>query len=134
MTTATATKIMITKLDHVQLAIPPGSEDRCRPFYIDLLGMTEVKKPDILAKRGGLWLRSGAVEIHLGVEADFRAARKAHPGLRVSDLDGLAERLAGAGFAPKWDTDLPHIRRFHVSDPVGNRLEIIAEEGQSGHV
>ena len=92
-----ATKNLITKLDHVQLAIPPGSEDRCRPFYVGLLGMTEVKKPDILAKRGGLWLRSGPVEIHLGVEADFRPARKAHPALRVSDLDGLAERLAGAG-------------------------------------
>jgi len=124
---------VITKLDHVQLAIPPGSEDRLRPFYVDLLGMTEVKKPDILAKRGGLWLRSGPVEIHLGVEADFRPARKAHPGLRVNDLDDLAKRLAGAGYEPKWDSDLPHIRRFHVSDPVGNRLEIIQEANQAGH-
>ena len=60
-------------------------------------------------------------------------ARKAHPGLRVSDLDDLAQRLAGAGYEPKWDTDLPDIRRFHVSDPVGNRLEIIQEAHQAGH-
>ena len=78
---------MITQLDHILLAIPPGAEDRCRPFYVGLLGMTEVEKPDILAKRGGLWLRSGVVVLHLGVEAEFRPARKAHPALRVSDLD-----------------------------------------------
>ena len=102
-------------------------------YVVALHAGTEVKKPDILAKRGGLWLRSGPVEIHLGVEADFRPARKAHPAVRVSDLDGLAERLAAAGYEPKWDTDLPHIRRFHVSDPVGNRLEIIEEANQAGH-
>ncbi len=118
-------KEMITGLDHVQLAIPPGAEERCRPFYIGLLGMTELKKPDILAKRGGLWLRSGPVEIHLGVEADFRPARKAHPAIRVADLDALAERLLRAGHEIKWDTDIPQVRRFHASDPVGNRLEFI---------
>src|SRR5207302_11472218 len=68
-----------------------------------------------------------------GVEADFHPARKAHPGLRVNDLDDLAKRLAGAGYEPKWDTDLPDIRRFHVSDPVGNRLETIQEAHQAGH-
>src|ERR1700756_6038784 len=97
----------ITKLDHIQLAIPPGSEDSCRPFYIGLLGMTEVKKPDILAKRGGLWLRSGPVEIHLGVEADFRPARKAHPGLRVTGLADLAKRLPKPRHQPQRATHLP---------------------------
>jgi catechol 2,3-dioxygenase-like lactoylglutathione lyase family enzyme len=120
-----AVRQMVTALDHVQLAIPPGSEDRLRPFYVGLLGMTEVKKPEILAKRGGLWLRSGAVEIHLGVEADFRPARKAHPALRIADLDTLAERFERAGHAVKWDTDIPEVRRFHADDPVGNRIEFI---------
>ena len=120
-------------LHHVLLAIPEGGEDACRPFYTGVLGMTELVKPPRLAARGGLWVRADNVEIHLGVEKDFRPARKAHPGLRVSDLDELAKRLAGAGYEPKWDTDLPHIRRFHVSDPVGNRLEIIQEANQAGH-
>jgi len=120
-----AVREMVTALDHVQLAIPPGSEDRLRPFYIGLLGMTEVKKPPILAKRGGLWLCSGPVVIHLGVEADFRPARKAHPALRIADLDALAERFTRAGHEVKWDTDIPEVRRFHASDPVGNRIEFI---------
>ena len=123
----------ITKLDHVQLAIPPGSEDSCRPFYVGLLGMTELVKPKILAARGGLWLRSGPVEIHLGVEADFRPARKAHPAICVSDLEDIAERLRRAGYEPRWDTDIPQVRRFHVSDPVGNRLEFIDDSSQAGH-
>ena len=118
---------MITQLDHILLAIPPGAEDRCRPFYVGLLGMAEVEKPDILAKRGGLWLRSGVVVLHLGVEAEFRPARKAHPALRVSDLDGLAKRFVDAGIAPKWDTDVAEIRRFFAFDPVGNRLEFVEE-------
>jgi catechol 2,3-dioxygenase-like lactoylglutathione lyase family enzyme len=119
---------MLTRLDHILLAIPPGSEDRCRPFYVGVLGMTEQRKPDALAARGGLWLRSGTVEIHLGVEKDFRAAKKAHPALRVSDIDALAEAMTGAGYQPVWDDDIEDIRRFFVFDPVGNRLEFIAEE------
>jgi catechol 2,3-dioxygenase-like lactoylglutathione lyase family enzyme len=80
-------------LHHVRLAIPPGTEDKARSFYVDVLGMTEVQKPPVLAARGGLWIRADKLEIHLGVEADFRPARKAHPGILVTDLDALATRL-----------------------------------------
>jgi catechol 2,3-dioxygenase-like lactoylglutathione lyase family enzyme len=116
----------IVALDHVQLAIPPGAEDACRAFYVGVLGMTELKKPPALAARGGLWLRSGSVEIHLGVEADFRPARKAHPAFRVSRLDRLAERLTAAGVALAWDEAIAGTRRFFAHDPLGNRLEFIA--------
>ena len=44
---------MITALDHVQLAAPPGSEERLRAYYVDVLGMTEVPKPPEPARRGG---------------------------------------------------------------------------------
>jgi catechol 2,3-dioxygenase-like lactoylglutathione lyase family enzyme len=118
---------MMTALDHVLLAIPPGAEDRCRPFYVDMLGMRELAKPDRLVGRGGVWLQSGPVVIHLGVEADFRPARKAHPAIRVRELDAMAERLERGGFAPTWDEEIPGVRRFHVLDPVGNRLEFIEE-------
>jgi hypothetical protein len=121
---------MLTKLDHVLLSIPPGAEDRCRPFYVDILGMAEQVKPPNLARRGGLWLRSGAVEIHLGVEKDFRAARKAHPALRVSDLDGLAKRMADAGYDVTWDNEVADVRRFFSFDPVGNRIEFIEDSAR----
>ena len=117
---------MIVGLDHVQLAIPPGSEERCRAFYVGLLGMTELAKPPGLAARGGLWVKGGAAEIHLGVEQDFRPARKAHPAVTVDDIDALAERLTAAGCDVRWDDVLADTRRFFTHDPLGNRLELIA--------
>ncbi|WP_406290954.1 VOC family protein [Embleya sp. NBC_00896] len=112
-------------LHHVQLAIPPGSEDACRAFYLGVLGMTEVAKPPVLAARGGLWVRAGALEIHLGVEADFRPARKAHPGILVSDLDEVAARLTEHGTNVTPDGEFPGFRRFYAEDAVGNRLEFL---------
>lgn len=117
---------MIRGLHHIQLAVPAGSEPVLRAFYGDLLGMTEVAKPPALAARGGAWFRSGPAEVHLGVEADFRPARKAHPGLLVDDLDALARRLTEAGHPVRWDDLFPGHRRCYVDDPVGNRLELLA--------
>lgn len=116
---------MLTAVDHVQLAAPPGSEDRLRAYYVDVLGMREMPKPAVLAARGGCWFQAGAVRLHLGVEDDFRAARKAHPGLRVTDIDGYAARLQAHGAEVAWDGDLPGHRRFYSHDPVGNRLEFL---------
>ncbi|WP_406265555.1 glyoxalase [Actinacidiphila glaucinigra] len=116
---------MITALDHVQLAAPPGSEEILRAFYAGVLGMSEVPKPPVLAARGGCWFATGAVQLHIGVEADFRPARKAHPGLRVSGIEAYAERLESRGAAVVWDSDLPGHRRFHTDDPFGNRLEFL---------
>ncbi|MEU9140521.1 VOC family protein [Streptomyces sp. NPDC048404] len=116
---------MLTALDHVQLAAPPGSEDRLRAYYVDVLGMTETPKPPVLAGRGGCWFRAGAVRLHLGIEAAFRPAKKAHPGLRVTGIDAYAARIAAAGAPVTWDEDLPGHRRFFSEDPVGNRLEFL---------
>ena len=120
------------RLDHVQLAIPAGAEAACRAFYVGVLGMTELQKPPELANRGGLWVRSGDVEIHLGVEADFRPARKAHPGIVVADIEALAARLQAAGHATAWDEAIPGVRRFFAADPLGNRLEFIGSDDIHG--
>ena len=112
-------------IDHVQLAIPPGEENTTRRFYRDLLGMNEIAKPPELAKRGGCWFESGTVQIHLGVEPDFRPARKAHPALLCSDYDALTARLRAAGVETREDDSIPGVRRCHISDPFGNRIELI---------
>ena len=116
---------MLTGIDHVQLAAPPGSEPELRAFYRGVLGMTEIPKPGALAARGGCWFSSGAVRLHLGVEAGFRPAGKAHPGLRVRDIAAYAERLSSRGVPITWDDALPGHRRFYAEDPVGNRLEFL---------
>jgi catechol 2,3-dioxygenase-like lactoylglutathione lyase family enzyme len=115
----------IVGLHHVQLAAPAGSEDRLRWFYGDVLGLPEVAKPPVLAARGGVWFRSAHVELHLGVEEDFRPARKAHPGLLVAGLDELARRIEAHGVGVEWDDSLPGFRRCYVADPFGNRVELL---------
>ncbi|MBW9214377.1 VOC family protein [Mumia sp. zg.B53] len=116
-------------LHHVQLAIPAGGEDACRAFWGGVLGMHELEKPAELAPRGGCWFRSGGVEVHLGVEEDFRPARKAHPGILVARIDDVAARLAAAGVEVTWDDAFPGHRRFYTADPFGNRLEVLQPLG-----
>ena len=114
---------MITGYDHVQVAIPRGTEDTARAFYGGLLQMAEVPKPADLAVRGGCWFTAGAAVLHLGVEEAFSPARKAHPAFVVTDLDTLRERLEAAGHVCTDAAEIPGIRRFHSADPFGNRLE-----------
>ena len=115
---------MITGIDHVQLAIPAGSESRARAYYADLLELTEIPKPTALAARGGCWFSSGSAVLHLGVADPFVPARKAHPALVVTDLDALEHTLTAAGYScVRSDGEITGIRRFHTADPFGSRLE-----------
>jgi catechol 2,3-dioxygenase-like lactoylglutathione lyase family enzyme len=111
-------------LDHVQLAIPASGEDQARAFYAGLLGMAEVPKPAQLS-RSGCWFVGGAVNLHLGVDPDFRAATKAHPALVVDDLDALRARLEAAGCDASDDKPIAGFRRFFTADPFGNRIELM---------
>lgn len=119
------------RLHHVQVSCPRGGEDDARRFWRDGLGMTEVRKPDTLAGRGGCWFRAGAAEIHVGVEEPFAPARKAHPALVVDDLDATADRLAGLGFEVDWTErhTFPGFERCHARDAHGNRVELLAPPG-----
>jgi catechol 2,3-dioxygenase-like lactoylglutathione lyase family enzyme len=114
-------------LDHVQLAMRRGEEERARAFYVGILGMVELPKPPNLAARGGCCFASGDVQIHLGVEDDVRPSRKAHPGLRCANYDALLDHLRERGIEVREDDELPGTRRAYVYDPFGNRLELIAE-------
>jgi len=114
-------------IDHVQLAMPSGDEDRARIFYGGLLEMIEVTKPVELAKRGGCWFKSGSVEVHLGIETDFRPAKKAHPAFRCPDYDSLIARLREARIETIADDNNPELTRCYIHDPFGNRLELIRD-------
>ncbi|PIE09688.1 MAG: glyoxalase [Rhodobacterales bacterium] len=112
-------------LHHIQLAIPAGSEDDARTFYVGVLRMCEIDKPTALQGRGGCWFESGTIQLHLGVETPFTPARKAHPAFVTGDLDQLCAQLDAHGVDYRRDADLPDARRVFVSDPFGNRIELI---------
>jgi catechol 2,3-dioxygenase-like lactoylglutathione lyase family enzyme len=126
---APVTECSIIRVHHVQLAMPAGGEDAARRFYSGVLGIAEVRKPIELAKRGGVWFETDGVKIHLGVEQDFRPARKAHPGLLVRDLQSLSMRLAGAGHEVTNGEPLDGYQHIYVNDPFGNRLELLEAAG-----
>jgi catechol 2,3-dioxygenase-like lactoylglutathione lyase family enzyme len=113
----------IERIDHVQLAMPPGGEPDAVAFYQGLLGIAQVPKPPELAVRGGCWFEDGDVKVHLGVEQDFRPARKAHPAFAVSELEGLVASLEAAGVAVRREN-----AQTYVDDPFGNRIELVAEQ------
>ena len=118
----------VVGIDHVQLAMPAGREAEAVAFYEGLLGLTNVAKPPHLAVRGGCWFEQGPTKVHLGVEADFRPARKAHPALLVQDLEDLAARLTAAGHDVRVEGGLAGFDQRYVDDPFGNRLELLEPE------
>ena len=121
----------IIRLDHVQLAMPPGRETEARAFYGGVLGIPEVPKPVNLRARGGCWFEHGVVKVHLGVESDFHPARKAHPAFLVENLPALIEVITNAGFAVTTDEPLEGYDRAYVSDPFGNGIELFEEKAKN---
>lgn len=115
----------ITGIDHVQLAMPAGREEEARRFYQETLGIPEKPKPPYLAKRGGCWFERGALKVHLGVEAAFRPAHKAHAAFLVEDVAALRAKLDAAGYATREGEPLEGYHRFYADDPFGNRLEFL---------
>lgn len=123
-------RVELVRIDHVQLAMPRGAEKEAVAFYEGLLGMEQVNKPPHLAARGGCWFERGELKVHLGVEEDFRPAKKAHPALEVRGLAELVSLLRTHRVAVRDDEPLEGYDRVYVDDPFGNRIELI--EPQSG--
>lgn len=121
--------VNVQRLDHVQLAMPPGKENEARTFYSGVLGIPETPKPPDLAKRGGVWFEAGELKVHVGVEADFRPAKKAHPAFEVQDLTALITTCQRHGYRTVTDKPLPGYKRAYVYDPFGNRIELMEPDG-----
>lgn len=118
-------RMQIEGIHHVQLAMPAGHEDAARDFYSGIFGIPEVPKPPDLAKRGGVWFENGEVKIHLGVDPDFKPARKAHPALLVHDLGAFIRKLRERNIPVIEAEPLPGYLHVYVADPFGNRVELI---------
>ena len=115
----------VRRIEHVQLAMPQGREAEARAFYGGVLGLTEVPKPFDLASRGGCWFEDGPMKLHLGVEDDFRPARKAHTALEVEGLDALLAAARAKGYEVRGPAPANGYSQAYVYDPFGNRLELL---------
>jgi catechol 2,3-dioxygenase-like lactoylglutathione lyase family enzyme len=110
---------------HIQLAAPKGSEDAARKFFKDILGFTELEKPEELKKRGGVWFAFGNYQLHIGIEEPFSPAKKAHPAFEIENIEELKKHLISNGVKVIEDDNLPGANRFYTADPFGNRLEFL---------
>lgn len=115
----------ITGIDHVQVATPPGADDAARAFYGGVLGLSEIPKPAPLNASGGLWFQTGSTQLHIGGEAGFVAARKAHPAFAVEDFDAYCALLRERGVEVRDEVQVAGRRRAGIADPFGNRVELI---------
>src|SRR5262249_34366082 len=122
-------RMSVLAIDHVLLAMPPGAEAQARAFYGGVMLLDEKMKPAALAAPGGAWSPNGPIGVHLGVEKDFRPARKAHPAFVVRDLAGFIARARAQGCEMAEDEPLPGYARIFIYDPFGNRLELIEPDG-----
>ncbi len=114
------------RIHHVQLMMPRGREDEALRFYVELLGLPRIPKPRDMPNPEGVWLSLGDQELHLGVQdGEIDRASRAHVALVTDDLDALSSRLAEAGVALAPSTEVAGLRRMHVRDPFGNRLELM---------
>lgn len=115
----------IAGIDHVQVAIPPGADDEARAFYGGVLGLTETPKPAPLNASGGMWFLTGTAQLHIGSQANFVAAKKAHPALLVDDFAGYCALLRERHVIVSEEPQAYGRRRAGIEDPFGNRIELI---------
>lgn len=116
----------IEQVVHAQITIPESAEESAKAFYCNLLGLTEIPKPDSLRGRGGFWLEGHSVQIHVAVEKDVdRNLTKAHLAYQVDDLQAFESVLREKGFVLQSGPPIPGYIRFETRDPFGNRIEFM---------
>ena len=119
--------VAFSGFDHVQLTVPEGVEAACRDFYVGLLGLAEIERPEAARRRSVLWVDLGGQGRHFRSRPEFRPSPFAHPAILVRGLEALAARLRTAGYDVTTEQSIGP-GRFHVRDPFGNRLEFIEAE------
>jgi catechol 2,3-dioxygenase-like lactoylglutathione lyase family enzyme len=118
-------KLNITRLNHVQICVPFGAEERAREFYGGLLGLEELEKPEVLKKNGGLWYKIADIQLHVGVEDMGEAASKRHPAFEVENLGEVRAYFERSGVRVKDEPTVPGFDRLSFYDPFGNRIELL---------
>jgi catechol 2,3-dioxygenase-like lactoylglutathione lyase family enzyme len=117
--------IGITVIDHVQIAAPKALEAEVLHFYREVLGLTEIPKPEELRNRGGAWFQTGNLQMHIGIDPEGGGPKsKRHVCFLVGDLAGAKAAVMAKGVAVEEESVAEGLSRFFIRDPAGNRIEI----------
>ena len=116
--------INFKRLDHIQICIPVGKENEARKFYTDIIGLSEIPKPEVLKANGGLWYQLADIQLHIGTEHELNSSKR-HPAFEVDDLNKAKMHLAENGVKIKDEIQIPGCKRFSFIDPFGNRIELL---------
>jgi catechol 2,3-dioxygenase-like lactoylglutathione lyase family enzyme len=117
--------IGITVIDHVQIAAPRALEPEVLQFYREVLGLTEIPKPEELKGRGGAWFQTGNLQMHIGIDPEGGGPKsKRHVCFLVGDLAAAKAAVVAKGVAIEEENVAEGLARFFIRDPAGNRIEI----------
>jgi catechol 2,3-dioxygenase-like lactoylglutathione lyase family enzyme len=112
----------LSQLDHCSVIIT--DVDRSRRFYRDVLGLKEINKPrtfDFVV----LWFQLGDQQVHLLLKETADLISPRHFALRVRDVAAARSYFRERDVPIQETTPIPGADRFFISDPDGNRIEII---------
>jgi catechol 2,3-dioxygenase-like lactoylglutathione lyase family enzyme len=104
---------------HVAICVTDAQEGLA--FYRDVLGMTQLPRPDL---GPGFWLDAGGQQVHL-MESDAQPPAANHFAIRVDDIDAAVADLQAHG------VDVHRValiagsgHQAFLHDPFGNFIEL----------
>src|SRR5687767_14266067 len=109
-------KINFKRINHVQICIPPGKEERAREFYGGILGLEEIEKPEAIKSNGGFWYKIADIQLHIGIE-ETQNKSKQHPAFEVNNLKQIKEYLQTNNIKIREDISVLGFNRFSFFDP-----------------
>lgn len=107
------------------IPMEPDEEEALRNFYLGELGLIEMRAPNYPKDVDGFWAVSGTRQIYFGARPSFPFDVNALPSFPISDLEAVAQQLAAAGHAARWDRSTPYVQRLIVTDPAGTQIALI---------
>jgi catechol 2,3-dioxygenase-like lactoylglutathione lyase family enzyme len=120
-------KIDFQKINHVQICIPIGEEEKGREFYCGILGLKEIERPKSIRNIAGFWLEIADIHLHIGTEK-IQGKSNRHPAFEVKNIEKVKEYLIHKGVKVKEEQKIPGIYRFSFYDYWDNRIELIQKE------
>jgi glyoxylase I family protein len=112
-------------IDHCTVMVT--DRDLAAAFYRDVLGLQEVRSPSTFDPAGMKvrWFKIGSQYIHLYQSPERDTPSKRHVALHVDDAVAARKFFTEKGVTIRETVAIPGADRFFVSDPDGNRIEII---------